>query len=308
MSTNRLEAMQIFVRVAELASFTRAAEALSIPKPAASVAVQQLETMLGTRLLHRTTRKVQLTQDGQTFYERCQDLLADMDELQTMFRQSPQALRGRLRVDMPVGVARRIVIPALPALLDAHPELEIELSSTDRRVDPVREGFDCVLRIGALTDSSLIARPLGQLHQVNCASPAYIARYGMPRTLDDLDRHRIVHYVQTLGTKSPGWEYTVDGRSAFRPMKGAVTVSSAESYDAACRAGLGVIQAPVYAGLSSAIADGTLIDVMPDFRPPPMPVSLVYPNRRNLPVRVQVFMNWMANLLATHLETASSGR
>ncbi|ENZ80109.1 MULTISPECIES: LysR family transcriptional regulator [Ralstonia] len=308
MSTNRLEAMQIFVRVAELASFTRAAEALSIPKPAASVAVQQLETMLGTRLLHRTTRKVQLTQDGQTFYERCQDLLADMDELQTMFRQSPQALRGRLRVDMPVGVARRIVIPALPALLDAHPELEIELSSTDRRVDPVREGFDCVLRIGVLTDSSLIARPLGQLHQVNCASPAYIARYGMPRTLDDLDRHRIVHYVQTLGTKSPGWEYTVDGRSAFRPMKGAVTVSSAESYDAACRAGLGMIQAPVYAGLSSAIADGTLIDVMPDFRPPPMPVSLVYPNRRNLPVREQVFMNWMANLLATHLETASSGR
>lgn len=106
--------MQIFVRVAELASFTRAAEALSIPKPAASVAVQQLETMLGTRLLHRTTRKVQLTQDGQTFYERCQDLLADMDELQTMFRQSPQALRGRLRVDMPVGVARRIVIPPCP--------------------------------------------------------------------------------------------------------------------------------------------------------------------------------------------------
>ncbi|WP_439891037.1 LysR family transcriptional regulator [Ralstonia sp. 25C] len=307
MPANQLEAMQIFVRVAELASFTRAAEALSIPKPAASVAVQQLETMLGTRLLHRTTRKVQLTQDGQAFYERCQDLLADMDELQTMFRQTSQALRGRLRVDMPVGVARRIVIPALPGFLDAHPDLEIELSSTDRRVDPVREGFDCVLRIGALTDSSLIARPLGQLHQVNCASPAYIARYGMPKTLEDLDRHRIVHYVQTLGTKSPGWEYTVEGRSAFRPMKGAVTVSSAESYDAACRAGLGMIQAPVYAGLSSAIADGTLLEVLPDFRPPPMPVSLVYPNRRNLPVRVQVFMHWMEGLLGPYLEARPSG-
>jgi len=304
MSTNRLEAMQIFVRVAELASFTRAAEALSIPKPAASVAVQQLETMLGTRLLHRTTRKVQLTQDGQTFYERCQDLLADMDELQTMFRQSPQALRGRLRVDMPVGVARRIVIPALPGLLDAHPELEIELSSTDRRVDPVREGFDCVLRIGTLADSSLIARPLGQLPQINCASPGYIARYGMPTTLEDLDHHRIVHYVQTLGTKSPGWEYVADGRPAFRPMQGAVTVSSAESYDAACRAGLGMIQAPVYAGLSSAIADGTLVEVLPHLRPPPMPVSFVYPNRRNLPVRVQVFMNWMAEQLKSYLEPA----
>lgn len=306
MSTNRLEAMQIFVRVAELASFTRAAESLSIPKPAASVAVQHLETMLGTRLLHRTTRKVQLTQDGQAFYERCQDLLADMDELQTMFRQSPQALRGRLRVDVPVGVARRIVIPALPSLLEAHPELEIELSSTDRRVDPVREGFDCVLRVGNLTDSSLVARPLGQVSQVNCASPGYIARHGMPKTLEDLDHHRIVHYAQTLGTKSPGWEYVVDGRPAFRAMKGAITVSSAESYDAACRAGLGMIQAPVYAGLSSAIADGTLVEVLPDFRPLPMPVSFVYPNRRNLPVRVQVFMTWMGELMRPYLEEMGS--
>ena len=100
----------------------------------------------------------------------------------------------------------------------------------------------------------------------------------------------------------------MDGRPAFRPMKGAVTVSSAESYDAACRAGLGMIQAPVYAGLSTLIADGTLVEVLPDHRPPPMPVSFVYPNRRNLPVRVQVFMNWMADLLAPYLETASSGR
>jgi DNA-binding transcriptional LysR family regulator len=223
-----------------------------------------------------------------------------------MFRHSPHALRGRLRVDMPVGVARRIVIPALPGFLDAHPELEIELSSTDRRVDPVREGFDCVLRIGTLTDSSLIARPLGQLPQMNCASPGYIARYGMPQSLEDLDHHRIVHYVQTLGTKSPGWEYVEDGRPAFRPMRGAVTVSSAESYEAACRAGLGMIQAPVYAGLSALIADGTLVEVLPDNRPPPMPVSLVYPNRRNLPVRVQVFMNWVGELLAPYLEALPS--
>ncbi|AQW31170.1 LysR family transcriptional regulator [Ralstonia syzygii subsp. celebesensis] len=299
--SNPLEAMQIFVRVAELASFTRAAESLGIPKPAASVAVQQLETLLGTRLLHRTTRKVQLTQDGRAFFERSQDLLADMEELQTMFRQSPQALRGRLRVDMPVGVARKIVIPALPAFLDAHPQLEIELSSTDRRVDLVREGFDCVLRIGTLGDSSLIARPLGQLPQMNCASPAYLARYGMPRSLDDLDHHRIVHYVQTLGTKAPGWEYRVDGRTAYRPMQGVVTVSTAESYEAACQAGLGMIQAPV-SGLAPQIARGELVEVLPQYRPAPMPVSLVYPNRRNLPVRVQVFMTWVTEQLAPYLE------
>jgi len=141
--------MQIFVRVAELASFTHAADALGCTKASVSVAVQQLESHLGTRLLHRTTRKVTLTQDGQLFYERCKDLLADADELQSMFHTaSGPALRGRVRVDMSTGMARHAVIPRLPELLARHPLLELEISSTERRVDLVREGFDCVLRGG----------------------------------------------------------------------------------------------------------------------------------------------------------------
>ena len=189
---NQLDAMHVFVRVAELASFTRAADSLGLPKASASTAVQQLENLLGTRLLHRTTRKVQTTQDGQVFYERCKDLLADVDELQGMFRQAPQALRGRLRVDMPSGMAHSVVIPRLPEFLDLHPQLELELSSADRRVDLVREGFDCVVRVGTLGDSALIARPLGQFRVANCASPTYLQRYGVPRTLEDLATHRLV--------------------------------------------------------------------------------------------------------------------
>lgn len=302
---NQLDAMQIFARVAEMASFTRAADSLAIPKASASNAVQQLESMLGTRLLHRTTRKVQMTQDGQAFYERCKDLLADMDELQSMFQHGAQALRGRLRVDMPSGVARHFIIDRLPEFLQAHPLVELELSSTDRLVDLVREGFDCVLRVGALGDSNLIARPLGCYRIVNCASPGYLRRHGTPRSLDDLSRHQLIHYVSTLGARSPGFEYP-DGKGGYASlaMPGALTVNNSEAYQAACLAGLGLIQAPM-AGLRPLLDSGQLVEVLPQCRAEPMPVSLLYANRRNLPKRVQEFMAWMAQTLGPHLDAVA---
>lgn len=301
---NRLDAMQIFVRVAELTSFTRAADALNLPKASVSTAVQQLEAEMGTRLLHRTTRKVQLTQDGRAFYERCKDLLADMDELRAMF-QGSEALRGRLRIDMPNGFAKHLLIPRLPEFLREHPQLEIELSVTDRKVDLIREGFDCVLRIGAIEDQSLIARALGQFRIINCVSPAYVARYGMPRGVEDLRSHQLIHYVGTLGAKSAGFEY-FDG-SSYRnvEMPGAITVNSVEAYEASCIAGLGIIQAPAV-GMERLLADGTLVEVLQDLRAEPMPVSLVYAHRRNLSRRVQVFMAWIAQALQPHLDPISS--
>ncbi|GAB4570231.1 MAG: LysR family transcriptional regulator [Rhizobacter sp.] len=294
--------MQIFVRVAELSSFTQAAEQLGLPKARVSTAVQQLESELGTRLLHRTTRRVQLTQDGQAFYERCKDVLADMDELQTMFQHGVQSLRGRLRVDMPTLIARDQIVPRLPQFLAEHPHIDIELSSTDRRVDLVREGFDCVLRVGPLLDSGLVARPLGELKQINCASPAYLRQHGTPTTLDDLAAHRMVHYVPTLGAKPSGWEYQSQGRTHTVVMAGALTVNSTEAYQAACLAGLGLIQAPA-AGVQSLIERGLFVEVMPQHRAPSLPVSLLYANRRNLPKRVQVFMAWVAQALAPYLGT-----
>lgn len=297
-----IEGMQIFVRVAELSSFTQAAEQLGLPKARVSTAVQQLESELGTRLLHRTTRRVQLTQDGQAFYERCKDVLTDMDELQTMFQHGVQSLRGRLRVDMPTLIARDQIVPRLPQFLAEHPHIDIELSSTDRRVDLVREGFDCVLRVGPLLDSGLVARPLGELKQINCASPAYLRQHGTPTTLDDLATHRMVHYVPTLGAKPSGWEYQSQGRTHTVVMAGALTVNSTEAYQAACLAGLGLIQAPA-AGVQSLIERGLFVEVMPQHRAPSLPVSLLYANRRNLPKRVQVFMAWVAQALAPYLGT-----
>ena len=301
---NQLEAMQIFVRVAELASFTQAASSMGLPKASVSAAVQQLEARLGTRLLHRTTRKVQVTQDGQVFYERSKDLLADVDDIQTLFRHDGRGLRGRLRVDMPLAVAREVVLPQLPNFLQQHPELVIELSSTDRRVDLVREGFDCVLRVGQLGDSSLIARPLGEYRLINVASPAYLARYGTPSSTDDLNTHQLVHYVPTLGARSPGFEF-IDPADASRlvqkPMTGAMTVNNSDAYQGACLAGLGIIQAPE-AGLRAHLDAGRLVELLPEHRPPPMPVYLLYANRRHLPRRVQAFMNWIEILMRERLK------
>lgn len=293
--------MHIFVRVAELASFTQAAEALGIPKASASTAVQQLETQLGTRLLHRTTRRVQLTQDGQAYYERCKDLLADVDELQSMFQQADGAgLRGRVRIDMSTGMARNVVVPRLPELLARHPGLELELSSTERRVDVVREGFDCVLRTGAVVDSSLVARPLGLARLVNCASPAYLRAHGTPRSLADLPGHRLVHFVNTLGARSAGFEAVVDGALVLTPMQGALTVNNAEAYMAGCLAGLGLIQVP-HLGVVDLLARGDLVEVLPQLAAPPMPLTLMYANRRNLPRRVRTVMDWLAQVVAEHL-------
>ncbi|MDC8013558.1 LysR family transcriptional regulator [Tahibacter soli] len=297
---NRLDAMQVFVRVAELASFTRAAESLGLPKASVSTAVQQLETALGARLLQRTTRRVEMSQDGRAFYERCKDLLADMDELQAMFQQGPRSLRGRLRVDMPSGVARYFVIPQLPTFLDEHPHLEIELSSTDRRVDLVREGFDCVLRIGMPAEPHLIARPLGRMRMANVASPAYLREYGTPQRIDDLASHRLIHYVPTLGAKPEGFEYPHGDGYANVPMAGALSVNNAEAYEAACLAGLGIIQAPEV-GVRHLVLQGALVEVLPDFRAEPMPVVLLYANRRNLSKRVQVFMQWLGEVVRPYV-------
>lgn len=297
---NLLEQLRIFSRVAELCSFTQAADSLGLPRATVSTSVQQLENLLGARLLHRTTRKVLLTQDGQAFYERCNDALADMDELQTMFQQSnANALKGRVRIDMSTIMARNAVLPRLPELLRLHPQLEVEVSSTERRVDLIREGFDCVLRAGKLVEPGLIAKPLCALRMVNAASPGYVQRYGMPTTLADLQAHRLVHYVAVLGAKSAGFEYLQGDTDKSLAMPGQVTVNNAEAYQAACVAGLGLIQAP-YVGLRDLVASGQLVTVLPDYEARPMPLSLVYASRRNQSTRVRVVMDWLAAVVTAH--------
>ncbi len=289
--------MTAFARVAEMQSFTDAARSLGLPKATVSLAVSRLEERLGVRLLHRTTRRVHLTQDGTVFYERCRDLLSDAEEVETLFQQAPEALSGRIRVDMPSRMARLRVIPALPKFLARHPAVELELGSTDRAVDLVREGYDCVVRVGSAGDSGLIARRIGELQLINCASPAYLARHGTPRGLKDLSKHLLVDWASVLGQKAGGWEYEEDGEWKELPMRSLVTVNNAESYLAACLAGLGIIQVPNML-LDADLKARRIVEILPKLRARPMPVNILYPHRRQLSRRVRVFIEWLEELLA----------
>jgi DNA-binding transcriptional LysR family regulator len=293
--------MQLFIRVAELESFTRAADTLGLPKGSVSRQIQALESLLGTRLLYRTTRRVQLTQDGMVYYERCRDLLANLDELDGLFLHDPSSISGRLRVDMPVAVAKNLVMPKLPAFLQQYPGIELELSSSDRLVDVVREGFDCVVRVGQLKDSGLVARPLGKLVMINCASPDYLARFGYPENLDDLASHAVVHYALNLGTRPQGFEYQADKTSAWIKTGGVITVNSTETYQAACLSGLGIIQVP-RVGVKDLLKSKKLVEILPQYRAAPMPVSLLYPHRRNLSRRVHLFMEWLTGIVKTYVD------
>ncbi|KIU49401.1 transcriptional regulator [Pseudomonas putida] len=298
---NTLELLRTFVRVAELSSFTLAGESLGLPRSTVSEQVRLLERHLGTRLLNRTTRRVQATQDGLQLYERSKDLLSRMDELEGLFRPDPAQLHGRLRIDLPTLMARRIILPALPAFMQQHPGLALEISCADRQVDLVREGFDCVLRIGALSDLALVARPLGSLRMVNCASPAYLQRMGVPTRLEALRDHQLIHYVQNLGARCPGFEYRQGATTRYQPMGGAVTVNNTDAYESACLAGLGIIQAP-FAGVREYLESGQLVSVLDQQVPEPMPVSLLFARQVHLPLRVAAFMGWLEQVLAGQLD------
>lgn len=301
-----LEGLRIFCRVAELASFSRAAEQLGLAKGRVSTVVRQLEARVGARLLQRTTRSVRLTPDGERFLDRCKELLTEAEQLQAMFRPAATGLTGRLRIDLPNSIARDVIIPRLPEFLAAHPQLEIGISTTDRRVDLVHEGFDCVLRVGALGDSDLVARPIGTLRMCNAASPDYLRRHGTPRTLADLARHRVVHYAPALTAHEAAWEYRdpADGVVRTLPMRADVTVNGTDAYQAAARAGLGLYQAPMV-GARSLIAQGALVEVLPVFTAAPMAVTLLYAHRRQLAPRVQAVMAWLTDVAAPWLDEGS---
>jgi DNA-binding transcriptional LysR family regulator len=294
-----IDAIRVFVRVAELGSFTRASEQLGLSKARASLRIQGLEAELGCRLLLRSTRAVRLSEDGEQFLPRAKRLVLDADELASMFR-APSTLRGRVRLDLPIGFACEHVIPRLPEFLAAHPQIELLVSTTDRRVDLVREGFDCVLRVGKLSDSGLIARKLGVLPMVNCASPGYLAKHGTPAALADLERHWMVGYSPLLGGAPPSFEYP-DGKS-FRvlPMRSLISVNGTDAYRAACVAGLGIIQVPRI-GARAGLASGELVEILPELQCERMPVSLVqgHPAKAREPVRA--LMNWLARLLVPHV-------
>lgn len=298
---DRFQEMQAFVRIAERQSFTQASEDLGIPRATITNLIKRMEQRLGVRLLERTTRTVRLTHDGEAHYRRCVRLIADLEEAEGSFRDT--APKGLLRVNLQGTLARHFVVPALADFLALYPELEIHIGEDDRLVDLVREGIDCVLRAGNLQDSSMVGRRVALLEQVTVASPAYLARYGEPTDLDALSAHRAVNYISSGTGKAVPLEFTVAGRVTAVQLAAAISVTGADLYTGASVAGLGLVQVPRYR-VASELREGRLQVVLVDLPPPPMPVSVLYSQHRQLSMRVRVFAQWLRDVFEAAAEGA----
>jgi DNA-binding transcriptional LysR family regulator len=287
---DRFDTMRVFARIVERKSFTRAAQDLGLPRSSVTDAVKALEARLGVPLLQRTTRHVSPTLDGEAFYQRCLRLIADLEDAEGAF--SGAKPRGPLHVAVHGTLASHFVVPHLPDFLSEYPGIDLFMSEGDRYVDLVREGMDCVIRVGHLADSDLVARRLATLEEVTCASPSYIARHGTPRHPDALDGHRMVGFHSSATGAVLPLEFTSDGAVRTVILPSSVTVSGAETYAAAARSGLGLIQAPRYR-LEEDFRRGSLVPVLTRTPPSPTPVSLLYPRAKHLSPRLRAFADWL---------------
>jgi len=288
---DRFQEMQVFVRVADRRSFSLAAEDLQIPRATVTNLIKRLESRISARLLERTTRQVRLTHEGEAYYHRCVRLLADLEETENSFRNANP--KGLLRANLQGTLARHFVMPALGDFLTQYPDITLQVSEDDRLIDLVREGVDCVLRAGTLQDSSLIGRQVARMEQVTVASPEYLQRHGVPATLADLQSHFAVDYVSSATGRPASLDFCVGDEVVEYHLKARISVTGADLYTGAAVSGLGLVQVPRYR-IAQELAEGRLIIVLTQAPPPPMPVSVLYPQNRQLSARVRVFTQWLA--------------
>lgn len=291
--------MEVFVQVVDAGGFTRAAENMQLPKATVSSLIQGLETALAVKLLHRTTRQVSVTADGAAYYERCLRILADVRDAEESLSRTKLSPSGRLRVEAPSALARDMLIPALPDFFTRFPDITLELGCSDRPVDLIEEGVDCAVRGGVLGDSTLIARRIGALNFTTCAAPSYLARYGVPAHPRDLTRHVCVNYFSAKTGKIYDWDFSRDGERLQMPLPSQVALNDSNAYVAAGLAGLGIVQMSDFA-LADYIADGRLVQVLPEWSSDPIPVHIVYPQNRHLSAKVRVFVEWVSDQFSHH--------
>lgn len=291
-----LRQLRIFVTVVEAGSFARASDALRMARPGVTKAVSGLEATLGARLLHRTTRRLALTGEGESLYERATALLNDVAAVRNMFGGSAEHPVGRLRVDVPVAFAKPLLIPALPQFFAAYPDIEVVLGVSDQPVDLVADAVDCVLRFGALPVTSMIARQIAQIAMVICASPSYLEHYGTPQRIDDLARHKAVNYFSGRGHRAVQWTLPASAGGHALSVPSATMVNDADALVACALEGMGLIQVPELL-VSEHLAVGRLVRVLAKVCDTQWPLSIMYPNRQYLAPQVRVFIDWITRLV-----------
>jgi DNA-binding transcriptional LysR family regulator len=290
---DRLDAMRLFVRLVERRSFTAAAADLGVPRSTASEVLKALEARLGARLIERTTRHVTATLDGEDYYRRCTAILAEIEEAETALRDARPS--GLLRIDAHPLLTRTFLLPHLPAFLERYPLLDLRIGQGDRLVDLVREGVDCVIRSGEPEASGMIQRRLGTIEEITVASPAYLRAHGTPRSPDQLDGHRMVGFISSRTGDVLPLEFTDRGAPRQVTLPSRVMANNSDTMADLARLGLGLIQAPRYR-FTQDLADGTLVEVLADHPPSPTPLHALYPQNRQLTLRLRVFLDWIVDI------------
>ncbi|MDD1011312.1 LysR family transcriptional regulator [Pseudomonas shahriarae] len=297
---NKLQAMEVFVQVVDAGGFTRAAENMKLPKATVSTLVQALESTLSAKLLNRTTRHVSVTAEGAAYYDRCLRILSAVRDAEDNLTQNRTSPAGRLRVDAPTWLASEVIIPALPDFFAAYPTIRLELGCSDRQVDLVEEGVDCAIRGGRqLADSRLVARRVGTMHYMTCASPDYLARHGRPLHPDELAQHACVNYFSARTGEVFDWYFARDGERIQIGLSSHIALNDSFAYTAAGLAGLGIVQmADVL--MTPMINDGRLIPILEGWDNAPLPIYVMYPHHRHLPAKLRVFLDWTMQLFSNH--------
>lgn len=291
---DKLQAMATFVRVVEARSFTKAAQSLALPRSSVTTMIKNLEIHLGTPLLHRSTRSLSLTDAGARYLQACQAILATIADAENDVTAAIQAPRGRVRVDMPGVVGRAIVVPKLVEFEARYPDVEVVLGLSDRPADLIYEGIDCAIRSGALTDSTLVARSLGHLAWVTCASPHYLGRFGEPKSIEALSAHRVVNYLSNATGRPLDWRFRVDGENVSMALPSRYSVNETEAYLHCGLEGLGLIQLSALAAYPY-LRSGRLREVLAEARCEPVQLSIVYPQARAT-AAVKAFVQWVLEI------------
>jgi LysR family transcriptional regulator for bpeEF and oprC len=295
-AVDQLFCMRVFARVVEHGSFVRAAEDLDLAPASATNAVAQLEKRLNVRLLHRTTRRLSLTDEGQAFYQGCVRMLNDLAETEDAISGARLAPRGRLRASTPNAFVHQEFFPALPRFLARYPELAVELVITDRAVNLVEEGIDCAVRgVAVPDDSTLIARRIAEVKRITCAAPQYLAAHGTPESIEELERHRCIRFISPSTSRTVDWEFEKGAERRSYTPRGSFGVTSLEGAVAAAEAGIGVAQVSDLLALPQ-LRSGALLPVLLDWAAPGPPLSVVYPSNRYLSAKVRAFSDFVAEV------------
>lgn len=298
---DRLDAMQAFARVVEAGSFTKAAETLHMNKTTVTQHIQYLEARLRVKLLNRTTRQVSVTSDGAAYYERVVRILGDIEESETVLSSSAAAPRGRLRVDVLGVVVRHMLLPAMQQFHAQYPDIQIDMGVSDRPIDLIGDNVDCVVRAGQVADQSLIARRIGTVGYVMCASAAYLERLGQPSHPSELadSAHRVVGYFSASTGKIFSYSMRRDGQTVQVDARYVVAVNDAGALLDAGLAGLGIMRLPRFMA-DPHLASGKLVAVLQDWETEPTSLYVAFPPNRHISAKLRVFVDWVAETVGLH--------